>query len=390
MIKRTSLEGIDQATSLPEDASVRSTRLTTYFWLLVVIWTIIMIGLLALDFLQIKQVQREMAKTEARANFNKDQAFRFWAAKHGGIYVQINSRTPSNPFLSHIPERDITTESGKALTLMNPAYMLRQMLEEYEELFGIRGHITSLKHYRAETAPDEWEKAALAAFERGDKEVLEFTEIKGKPYLRLMQPMITKKSCLKCHAKQGYKVGDVRGGVSISVPMRIYVTGQRKMFMTHAFGLGLVWLLGIAGIGVATRKLGNRIRDRDRAETELQKTHDSLEIRVEERTAELKKGIAERKRVEDALRESEARFKRASDNSPAVLYQIMMAPGGEISFPYVSDVIVATMGVTPEEVMKDPSKLLGMVHPEDKEMFQEGIMKSAESLESFPLTFRCM
>ncbi|MBT6503488.1 MAG: histidine kinase, partial [Deltaproteobacteria bacterium] len=138
MIKRTSLEGIDQATSLPEDASVRSTRLTTYFWLLVVIWTIIMIGLLALDFLQIKQVQREMAITEARANFNKDQAFRFWSSKHGGVYVPINSRTPANPFLSHVAERDITTESGKTLTLMNPAYMLRQMLEEYEDLFGIR------------------------------------------------------------------------------------------------------------------------------------------------------------------------------------------------------------------------------------------------------------
>ena len=100
--------------------------------------------------------------------------------------------------------------------------------------------------------------------------------------------------------------------------------------------------------------------------------------------------ITKRKKAEEALRESEARLKRASDNSPTILYRVMMAPGGEISLPYVSDVIVATMGVTPEEVMKDPSKLLGMVHPEDKEMFQEGIMKSAESLESFPLTFRCM
>jgi PAS domain S-box-containing protein len=306
MIKGTTLEGIDQAISLPENTSVRATRLTTYFWLLIVIWTIIIIGLLVLDFLQIEQTQQEMAKTEARSNFNKDQAFRFWSSKHGGVYVPINSRTPQNPFLSHVPERDITTPSGKALTLMNPAYMLRQMLEEYEDQFGIRGHITSLKHYRPETAPDEWERSMLMAFDRGDKEVLEFTEIEGTPYLRLMQPMITKKSCLKCHAKQGYKVGDVRGGVSVSVPMSFYLTNQRKMFMAHAFGLGLVWLLGIAGIGMATRGLKDRIRARDKAETELQKAHDSLEIRVEERTAELKKGIAERKRVEEVLRESEA------------------------------------------------------------------------------------
>jgi len=100
--------------------------------------------------------------------------------------------------------------------------------------------------------------------------------------------------------------------------------------------------------------------------------------------------VTEHKQAEEALRESEAKYRRVSDNSPAVLYQFLMAPGGGVSFPYVSDVIMATMGVTPEEVMKDPSKLLGMLHPDDQKMFQEGIMKSAESLESFPLTFRCM
>jgi two-component system, cell cycle sensor histidine kinase and response regulator CckA len=111
---------------------------------------------------------------------------------------------------------------------------------------------------------------------------------------------------------------------------------------------------------------------------------------LEQMAKELEKETFERKRAEEALQESEAKYKRVSDNSPAVLYQFIMAPDGSFSFSYVSDVIVATMGVTPEEVMKDPSKLLGMVHPDDQKMFQDGIMKSAESLEPFPLTFRCM
>ena len=94
--------------------------------------------------------------------------------------------------------------------------------------------------------------------------------------------------------------------------------------------------------------------------------------------------ITEHKKAEEALRESEAKYRRVSDNSPAVLYQFMMTPDGAFSFPYVSDAIEAIMGIHPEDVMNDPSKLLGMVHSEDQEMFREGIMRST------PLIFRCM
>ena len=165
-----------------------------------------------------------------------------------------------------------------------------------------------------------------------------------------------------------------KSSIVINKPYSFYEANKKIVWITVIVFCMLTTLVIFLFLNVLRRQ---------RAEKELQKHQDHLEDLVEERTVEL--SVANK-----ALRESEARFKRASDNSPAVLYQVMMAPGGEISFPYMSDVIVATMGVTPEEVMKDPSKLLGMVHPEDKEMFQEGIMKSAESLESFPLTFRCM
>ena len=98
--------------------------------------------------------------------------------------------------------------------------------------------------------------------------------------------------------------------------------------------------------------------------------------------------ITERKLAEDTLKDSEAKYKRVSDNSPAVLYQFIMTNEGKTSYLYISNVIESILGISADDIIKNQSKLLNMVHPEDLEMFQKGIMKSAESMEPFPLTFR--
>ena len=104
---------------------------------------------------------RNMAENIAQASFLKDQAFRFWATPHGGVYVPATDRTPPNPYLEHITDRDIEKPDGTKLTLMNPAYMLRQMMEEYSGLYGVKGRITSLKYLYEGNKPDEWETKAL-------------------------------------------------------------------------------------------------------------------------------------------------------------------------------------------------------------------------------------
>jgi signal transduction histidine kinase/CheY-like chemotaxis protein len=281
-----------------EKAGLNLRRFGGYTWILAGVWTLLIAGLSLWGARQEMHTAREMARIQARTHFNKDQALRLWSTTHGGVYVPTNERTPPSPYLDHIPERDIETPSGRKLTLMNPAYMLRQMMEEYSDLYGVKGHITSLKPLRPENAPDEWERTALAAFERGEKEVFEFVEVDGALFLRQMRSMITKKGCLKCHESQGYKVGDVRGGVGVSIPMAPLFAMARAGIIGWTLKLALVWLLGLGGIGLASMSIRKRMR----------KYYDHLEEKVEERTTELAEAnnqlqeeVEERMRAEGEL-----------------------------------------------------------------------------------------
>jgi PAS domain S-box-containing protein len=225
-------------------------------------WTIAIALSLGWNLVQIQNQVNELARTEADAHLKRDQAVRSWVSSHGGVYVPTDERTPPNPHLDHVPERDIQKPSGTRLTLMNPAYMLRQMNQEYGDLYGVSGHLTSLDPLRPANRPDEWEAEVLEAFEQGTGEVSHLTEIDGEPYLRLMRPMITKQACIKCHGHQGYEIGDVRGGMSVSVPTEPLWSTARKSITPVAIGHATLWLLGLLGIGAWARSIRRAASER--------------------------------------------------------------------------------------------------------------------------------
>ena len=219
------------------------------------VWTFVVLLSAAIQSLIQIQEARTISIRQAEALFLKDKAFRLWVTEHGGVYVPTTESTPPNPFLSHIPERDISTPSGKKLTLMNPAYMVRQMMEHYEKTYGVRGHITSRNYLRPETAPDDWEIRALNRIEKGENAVVEFTTLHGEPHVRLMSPLYAEKGCLKCHAKQGYKEGDLRGGVSLSMPLGGILKERNRTIGVMLLAHGIFWLLGIFFIHSYIRRI---------------------------------------------------------------------------------------------------------------------------------------
>lgn len=250
-------------------------------------WTCVVLGSLAWNLRQDERQTMSLARKEAVANFNKDQALRLWATAHGGVYVPASDTTPPSPYLAHVPERDVTTPSGKQLTLLNPNYMVRELQEYYQEKYGIRGHITGLVLLRPENSPDEWEARALSAFLRGENEVSEVTALDGRPFLRLMRPMIMEEGCLPCHGHLGFEVGQVRGGVGVAVPLSPYLEAGRERALALYGGHGAIWLLGVGLIGLGAGQINRRLAETLAAQKELRQLNHELEERVTRRAAAL-------------------------------------------------------------------------------------------------------
>lgn len=149
----------------------------------------------------------DVASTQGREVFRLVEAMRVWNAEHGGIYVLQTERDPPNPYLSK-EIRASATITGQPLTLLNPAYMTRQISGVIEREAGIKLHLTSLNPINPNNKASEWEADALRAFEQsGLKERISIERSKGKDMARYIAPLFVKQACLKCHEKQGYKLG---------------------------------------------------------------------------------------------------------------------------------------------------------------------------------------
>lgn len=240
-------------------------KVNKIFLLATFVWTSLIFVLSYFSYVADYENAILSAKTAAANAFQKDLVYRKWASIQGGVYVPITDHTPPNPHLAHIPERDVETTSGKKLTLVNPAYMTREVLGLGEKEYGLKGHITSLNPIRPENSADDWERKALQAFEAGDKELHGLEMIGDQKYFRYVAPMVTHSSCLKCHAHQGYKEGDLRGGISVSVPWAPFHSSLMDKTKVIVGGYGIIWVFGLAGIFGARRVISSQISSQQTA-----------------------------------------------------------------------------------------------------------------------------
>ena len=213
------------------------------------IWTAFVSTSFIWNYLNVKNEQQKISFRTARSFFDQIVISRSWNAMHGGVYVPVTDITQPNPYLED-PMRDIKVNDQLMLTKVNPAFMTRQLSEIAEKLQGVHFHITSLKPIRPENKATLREEMALKSFETGIREVGEIVHNSSNSSYFFMAPLKIEKPCLKCHAKQGYKEGDIRGGISVTLPFIPQIP-----LITLLIGHLSIGLAGVIGIGIFGVKL---------------------------------------------------------------------------------------------------------------------------------------
>ena len=156
---------------------------------------------------------------QGQAFFKEVVLTREWVAGHWGVYVKLKPGMKANPYLMKVPglKVSIKDEDGEVYILKNPALVTREISElaDVKGLFKFR--ITSLKPLNPNNSPDRFETTALKSFEQGSKEYYAFDRNGKEIFFRYMAPLVADASCIRCHAFQGYRVGDIRGGISVTI-----------------------------------------------------------------------------------------------------------------------------------------------------------------------------
>jgi two-component system sensor histidine kinase HydH len=133
------------------------------------------------------------------------------------------------------------------------------------------------------------------------------------------------------------------------------------------------------------------ITDRKRAEEALQKAHAELELRVQERTAELlqtneqlKREIEDRKRIEQELRESETRYRLLINNVPSIVYRGYK----DWSVDFMDEKVRSLTGYSMEEFNSRKKKWSEVIIGRDLETAKKAFIQALKSNKSYVREYR--
>ena len=222
---------------------------------------------------------------EAAAHFDTMVVVRNWNAMHEGVYVRGREGLAPNPYLK---ENTLRTDANETLIRINPAWMTRQISEMTNAEGKYYYRITALDPLNPANGPDAFEREALEFFQ-AHPDTPYYWKFNGDPAHRsraldFMGSLKLTKACFSCHHNPEYRVGDVRGGIRISMPAKRYYQTLGHYENESKQMMLIIVSVGLAAFGLITVLLLKLIRH-----TELLKNFNArLEQKVARRTREMR------------------------------------------------------------------------------------------------------
>jgi methyl-accepting chemotaxis protein len=180
----------------------------------------------------LNSLRMQVSRNEARTVADYVVAFRAWVAQSGMVWVKNIAVAPPG-FHDFLEEQ--ADGAGDLFYGKNPALAARELALMVEKEAGRAVfRVTSDNVRKKENAPDAFEQQAIARLKE-DKS-LEFVEKQNDNGIyRYARPLFVEQNCLPCHGDPkdappailekygskksfGYKVGQVRGIISVTVP----------------------------------------------------------------------------------------------------------------------------------------------------------------------------
>ena len=222
-----------------EPCEPRGIRLRPYAFGVALVWTFIVAGLLWTAANEAKREAQDLALVEAR-----------------GLYQ-------------------------KYLLLLEPQYMSLESHKTRDAGTGIHTHSLGVSKSTLETPMDSLEKASLQAIRAGAGETHSVESVGGKNVLRYMAPIIMREQCIQCHADRGYKPGDISSVASASVPMEPYLAQTRLNTLSLSVKFLVLYLVGLVGLGIALRSIGNQVAKTERTQQVLRESEEYSRLLIE-------------------------------------------------------------------------------------------------------------
>ena len=297
-------------------------------------WTILIAISGIWNTYQITRDTIDKARIEARTVYQHNLAYRKWSTMHGGIYTKINQKNKDNPHFLLPMNRN---EGQFAFAVVDPFQMTKQayeVLHKQSPSLATISHTVSLDFRDSidpYDKPDSWEKESLRILENGKVDELSVVmDINKEKYLRLLKPYVIERECLNCHVQGTYKVGAIRAGMSVAVPMEPYyaieINSKKTVILTHL----LIWFLGFLTI-----------------------SRFSLAFRQYRQT----------------ILENEEKFRIVSEF--AYNFEYWIKPDNQLAF--ISPSCERLTGYTREEFEKDPKLLIDIIHPDDLSSYRKHV-----------------